>query len=453
MIKENFIKHFVNPYVWRYIKCSKRFEYLKKVKSQQWDSIDKNRKRQARKLFDIIRYSESEILYYKELINDNNIKYSKDTIFNDIKKFPILTKEKIKNNFEKLVNKNIKSTKNTSGGSTGEPITLLQTKYMYDRDASVTNLFHEWTGYEQGDLIVKLWGSERDIIKGNQGIQGLLLKMFMNEVLLNTFKMSEDDINNFIDIINTKKPKLIISYVQSAYEIARYLSKNKIKIYKPAGIITSAGTLFPDFKKLIQSSFQCKVFNFYGSREIGPIACECDKHEGMHLNIFNKFYEILNNNLETVTEDGSSGELYITLLDNYAMPLIRYKIGDIATVCNNEQCSCGRGLPIIKHITGRTVNVFKSDNGNLIDGEYFTHLFYFIDWVDKFQVVQEDYNFITIKVVIQRSNSKNEIDIKKINEGIRKVMGSGCRINWEFLSEIRPTKSGKYVYTISKLDE
>jgi len=151
-------------------------------------------------------------------------------------------------------------------------------------------------------------------------------------------------------------------------------------------------------------------------------------------------------------ESGKMGEVVVTTLVNYTMPLIRFKIGDMA-VLSNRQCSCGRGLPMIEKIVGRNVDVFKNIKGDLIDGEYFTHLIYFKDYIKKFQVIQEKEDYIIVKLVLDNEESfiKNKKDFDDIKDKIKLVMGNSIEIKYILVNDILPTTSGKYRYTISKV--
>src|SRR5690606_216865 len=97
-------------------------------------------------------------------------------------------------------------------------------------------------------------------------------------------------------------------------------------------------------------------------------------------------------------------------------------------------------------INGRTVELFKTADGTLVDGEYFTHLFYFKDWVKQFQVIQHQVNNIECKIVGQKPVAE---ELRTIENAIHKVMGKTCQVRWSFVRQIQPTKSGKHLYTIS----
>ncbi|MFA5776878.1 MAG: phenylacetate--CoA ligase family protein [Parcubacteria group bacterium] len=443
-----FLSKYIAPILWKYGKGSNRYEIYEYLKKQQGKSLEENIAIQKKKLYEILDYSIKNIPYYRKIARENNITVAPNTIFEDIKKFPILTKKIIRKELNNLINKKITAVKNTSGGSTGEPVVFFQDKVKNDWSAATKMFWNEWAGWKPGDLVISLWGSEKDILKAREGLSGFLMRNFINSINLNAFRMTKEDMLRFVEIINKEKPSIVVAYAESIYEFSRFIEKEKIKIHTPQSIISSAGTLFPEFRKTIERVFRCHVFNKYGSREVGDIACECEKHEGLHLNIFSHYLEILDDKLNN-SLPRKAGDIYITTLCNKAMPLIRYAIGDIG-IPDFKNPSCQRGFPVIESIKGRSVNLFETREGTLIGGEYFTHLFYFRKWVNKFQVIQKNYEAIEINVVLEKKENLDEIN--EIEKNIKLVMGKECKIVWKFVSDISPTKSGKFLYTISELN-
>lgn len=450
-IKKYFIKQIFNPLFWEHYKGLNRYKIFCDIKKNQWNSLAENQDEQKRKLFKMIKYADSNIPYYSNIIKNKNIQYSQDTIFEDVKKFPILTKKIIRNSFDKIHStKNIKNYfKNTSGGTTGEPVVFLQTSDFSDHSFASVLLTDSFGKCEIGDPKIKLWGSERDIEKNGKGIKRKIIEFTSNETTLNSFRMNDDMMAKYISIINKKRPKVIRAYVQSIDLLSQFILCHNLCVHSPGVIITSAGTLHNSMKKRIEKAFGTKVINFYGSRELGTIAFSCPENtDEMHLNIFDQYIEVLNEDLNP-TEPGEIGDLYITSLNNFVMPLIRYKIGDVAIVKKNEKCHCNRGLPLIKSVKGREVNLFKTINGDRIDGEYFTHLFYFKSWVKKFQIIQKSIDMFLIKVVL--SDEVVNLEKNEIEQKIKKIMDHSIKIHWEFVDDIPPLKNGKFLYTICEI--
>jgi phenylacetate-CoA ligase len=218
--------------------------------------------------------------------------------------------------------------------------------------------------------------------------------------------------------------------------------------------MTSAGTLHDHMRETIRETFQAPVFNRYGSREVGDIACGCGVHEGLHVSAPTHYVEILRPD-GTPTEPGEVGEIVVTLLTNYAMPLIRYRIGDMGAWAEST-CACGRSWPLLSNVTGRVSDTFLTEDGKSIHGEFFTHLFYGEEWVQKFQVVQESVHQVTITIVPAEWGDdlkrRHRAEMNVIREHIHSVMGQSCNVTFDFCSNIRPTDSGKYRYTISRVN-
>lgn len=422
----------IDPLVWRILN-TKRYEYAEYLNKKQYSPLKDNIATQHLLLKKTLRHAVAKIPYYHDL----GIKSDK------IRDFPILDKHVIRDNLDRLhIKTGEKVVRNTSGGTTGEPVVFYQDQTSNDWGAAVKIFYNWWAGYKEWQPLVKLWGNERDILGGPVDPKRLFEKHYMNVHVLNSFMMNEWDMDRYVKDINRLKPPMILAYVQSINELAKHIESKGLKVHSPKGIMTSAGTLHDDIKETIKRVFKCKIFNRYGSREVGNVACNCEKDEGMHLSIFNQYIEILNEEMEHCQE-GEIGSIYVTTLTNFAMPLIRYKVGDMAMI-SDEPCSCGRGLPTIKKVVGREVDVFKTMDGYIVDGEYFTHLFYFKP-VKKFQVIQKSLDKMVIKVVLEGELDKDEIEF-----ACRKVMGD-IEIEWEELDEIPPTSSGKFRFTISEV--
>ncbi len=387
-------------------------------------------------------YSLDEILDFATL----NVEYYKQFRGLKLNQFPILTKDILRLNYEKLISNDIEyrnSYINTSGGSTGEPAKFIQDKNYLLVSRFYRKQMFQWANYEYGEPKIKLWGSERDILIGGIGIKAKIFNYFKNTIFLNSFSMSEDTMDNYVNIINKHKPKLLYGYVQSIYELAKYIKKNDKKIVKIQSVISTAGTLYPFMEELFKDVFNCNVFNSYGGREVGIIASTYKENSGLRIFDDKLLVEILDEN-NLPCPDGVEGNIVITLFVNLSMPLIRYKIGDRG-ILNKTKYS----YPILEKISGRNVDIFKTKDGKLIDGEYFTHLLYYKSWINKFQIIQKNYNFIVIKII--QNDIENKNDLINIKKDIKKIMGNDCQIKFDFVKEIKPLKSGKYIYTISEL--
>jgi phenylacetate-CoA ligase len=311
-----------------------------------------------------------------------------------------------------------------------------------------TQLAYSWRGANLYDDMVVIWGAERDIFEGKRSWRSKFDDIYLNRVVLNSFAMSEDDMRRYIKILNKKRPKLIKAYAQSIYELAKFAKEKKIEVKKQKAIHLAAGTVYAFMRELIEDVFGCKAYNYYGSREVGAIASECQAQDGLHVMQEHTFLEVLNPQGE-VCEVGEEGEIVVTTLENYSMPLIRYKIGDVGILQEHADCTCTCTYDKLQKVIGRTTDLFKTKDGRKIDGEYFTHLFYFSPWIKRFQVIQNSLDEIVIKIVKNHQGSAS--DINEMRKKIKLVMGEDCHVTFEYVDEISKTTTGKFRYTISNI--
>ncbi|MEQ9714173.1 MAG: phenylacetate--CoA ligase family protein [Candidatus Asgardarchaeia archaeon] len=433
----------LNEYFWR--------EYLEIKKIESYDDLINF---QNNYLTRLLLHAYHNVPYYSKILREYDVTDGKTVNLENFTKIPPLTKDDIRNNFNLLLSKDYTSRDwyyNSSGGSTGEPVRFVQDK-EYKRWAKATNYYYYYDILGVDEISSKkalIWGSEKEILELTGSFQGKIINWLTNSIMLNAFKMTEKDLHQFVTTINKFKPDIIRAYATALYELARFVEKKRLSIHSPKIIVSTAEMLTDFMREKIESVFGTKVFNFYGSRESSAIAGEC-LHQEMHIFSFNQYVEVVNFNDPSIKQINSVGKILITTLHNYSMPLIRYEIGDTG-ILSSEKGICGHYLPVLKKITGRITDNFIRKDGTIIHGEYFTHLFYFKDWVKKFQVVQEDFDKIRILIVpkgVPIEKEKNEIE-----KGIKKVMGPECRIIWDIVDDIPVPPSGKHIFTKSLLYE
>jgi phenylacetate-CoA ligase len=442
------------PIYWKYIKHLRVLAYYNKLKDHQWNTVEENRNLQRIKLFKLIKYASQNIPYCKRIIKEHNIRFSEDTIFDDIKKFPLLTKDIIRNNFDELYKfRDNTYYRNTSGGSTGEPVIFYQDRNYFAWNAATKILFDEWAGRKIGEPMVSLGGSLRNVLSSGEGFKGYLRQQLYGVTILSSIKVSEEDMHRCLKTINKIKPGLILANANFMGEFTRFIQNHDLPIYSPRAIMTSACVLFPEIRNNIENVFQTTLFNRYGSREVGDIACNCDKSIGLHLIPDIHYLEIVDDEGREV-KAGKSGNIIITLLTNYTMPLIRYKIGDRG-VLSEKNGLCRHGLPFLEKIEGRIVGHFKNKFGDIISGGFFFAILLSCKNIKQFQIIQEEIEFISISLVlIDKTKLKNmEKDFKEINKKIKLVMGNGTKIKYNIVDEIKLSPSGKYMYTFSRVKD
>jgi len=436
-----------------------RFDLIKKrieseyLQISDFSNLDSLNTFITQKRNDLYLHAYTHSRYYHKLFKHIGLIRDGSVDTSRIGEIPILTKDIIRKYHQDLISDDYQTRKwfyNSSGGSTGEPIRLIQDE-IYSKWSAATNYFYFKNILDIDEPTAKkvvLWGSERDLFKGSMGCKAKIQNWLSNTVFLNSFRMSGQDIEQYIRTINSFKPEIIRGYAGSLFELCRYAEQKKISLYSPRIVVSAAENLYETMRDVIESNFGTKVYNFYGSREVSNLAGEC-KNGLLHLFQFWNYVEVLDNDNQPVHE-GEEGRVVVTNLFNYSMPLIRYEIGDMA-ILGPEKCSCGQILPTLKKVTGRVTEHFILENGTTVPAEFFIHLLGVVCYeqggFEKFQVIQEEYNEIQINVVTRKEISDQYKN--NINQKIRVVMGPECKIIWNTVEDIPKTPSGKYLYTKS----
>ena len=206
--------------------------------------------------------------------------------------------------------------------------------------------------------------------------------------------------------------------------------------------------LTAESRSLIESTFGCRVFNRYGSREFAVIASECDAHQGLHISAENLLVEVLVNGVPTTDQDG---EIVITDLTNFAMPLIRYRTRDMGRL-EMRACRCGRGLPLLHLTGGRTTDFLTGINGQKVSGIVLaTYGITGIPGVRQIQFVQDRLESVTVRIV--RGPEWSEESLRTLTSRVHSFLGESMALETEFADHIPLEPSGKYRFSISRLPQ
>ena len=374
--------------------------------------------------------------YYRELLR---------TAHSDISQIPPLEKQDIREQLDRLYSTAFTSKqriRNATNGSTGAPLTFYQDRnYWNQRNLSIY-YFDQWAGWNFGEPQFVIWGSPADLER-DEHWKHRFNNYWRNQYWLNGFGLTDTAMWAALEKMNHNQPQTILAYPSSLYQFAKFIFENGLTpLCKFKGIISSAEMLHPHYRTLTEYVFKTKVYNRYGSREVGLIAMECEAGR-MHINCRDLYLEI--DSPDPYTEPG---EILITQFNNYVMPFIRYRIGDVGLL-SDEMCPCGNDLPILAELLGRTTATFLTRSGTLIHSGYFTEQFCDVDGVTQFQIIQESLKHCALKVVI---NEKwTEETRRYLVQCIQDALGMPVVVTVEFVDDIPLSPSGKREYTISKV--
>ena len=412
--------------------------YYKKIKEMQNWSSEEIDNWQDNKLQNLVQHAYRNTEYYQELFDKNNIDYREIKSRSDLDRIPILTKKKIRDNFNKLIPQNINNInykKSSTGGSTGNPLIFYQdnNSWSFNSANSITNW--ERTGYRYGNKFVAL-GSTSLFVSKKTSLRHKIYYKLKNKIGLNGVNMSDEVCKKYIDFIKRNKIRFVYGYASSIYLLAKYVIKTNLKIDIKACFTTSE-VLQDHFKGSISKAFNCDIMNCYGANDGGISAFSLNGSS------FNVGYNCL------VRVEGSEnknrGPALLTDLFNYAMPLINYKIGDEIEVSNNFHDAPYNGQ-LINKVYGRTSDVIELENGNTLTGPGFTILFKDIP-VDYYCIEKKGENTLVCWII--KLPNFNENYEKLIEQTIRKQAGKDINLKLEYIKKPFLTSSGKRKYFIS----
>lgn len=407
------------------------------LKAHQWRELKK-----------LLEHAFDQTTFYPELWAKAGI-HSVDDIQNmeDFEKLPLVTKDDISKHYQTLIAANYSNNiKKATGGSTGQPFRFELNTDSNTRREAIMWRGYGWLGAGLGQKTLYLWGADIGQPTKLKALKNNLYHAFYNRKMLNSFAMNTSNMHTYVKDINNYRPTALVSYVNPLYELARFIIEQKASVFSPKSILTGAEPLHEFQREVIEKAFNCEVYDTFGCREFMLMSAECQENKNLHINSDHLVVETVDDTGQSIT--GESGDLVVTDLYNYGMPLIRYVNGDRATLIN-EPCGCDNPLPIMSSIDGRKLDIIKTSSGKSIPGELFPHLFKEFKGIDKFQVRQSEISSLKILLITNKHfSNQNKLDIAK---EINKYAENELELVFQLVDEIPLTVSGKHRVTICEL--
>ena len=426
----------------QYYKAQKSFQYLdrEKIEAIQFENVKK-----------IVKHAYNNCPFYKDLYNALGVHPNDIKTWTDFSGIPILTKKMVRENLNRMIARNIPQDKLISGktsGSTGKPLNFFIDEESTQKQRAAILLTNEWSGYHLGAKTFSMFGRSTSDVKESEWRAYLRKKLLDRSHNLSTLDLTEESMMYFYKLLKKTSRPFIYGYAHTLFLFAKFLEEMDLMDIDAGGIISGGMVLHNWQREKVESVFHCKVINRYGCEELGLIACECNRQEGLHVNSYSKYVEILDNKGKPA-RPGQIGNLIITELTNYGMPFIRYKIEDMA-VASEKVCSCGRTLPLIERIEGRESDFITTPDGKMISGISLTDNFGAnIPGVTQLQIVQDKLDHITVRIVKDPNFTLDSVAI--IGKLCREFFGDKMNFDNEFLEEIPLESSGKIRFVVSKI--
>ncbi len=415
------------------------------MEATQWWKPDPLKALQLQRLRQLLVHVQTHVPYYRALFAELGFQPEKVQSITDLAQLPFLDKARIRGNTDALKADDAQGlARFNTGGSSGEPLIFYIGSQRVSHDVAAKWRATRWWGVDIGDPEVVVWGSPIEL--GAQDRVKFIRDKLMRTQLLPAFEMSEAKLDSFIASIRDTRPKMLFGYPSALTHIARHAQKRGVAM-DDLGIMVAFVTserLYDDQRATISQVFGCPVANGYGGRDAGFIAHECPAG-GMHITTEDLVLEIVDE-AGVVQPAGVAGEIVVTHLATSDFPFIRYRTGDIG-VLDTALCSCGRGLPLLKEIQGRSTDFVVATDGTVMHGLSLIYILRDLVGVQSFKVVQESREKTRVLLVTGPGFMPDAPGL--IVDGFRRRLGPSVDVQVELVDSIPAEKSGKFRYIVS----
>ncbi len=417
----------------------------------QYEPPESIAEKQLAKLVESAGHAYATTPFWKERFDGAGIRPADLRSLDDLRRLPILSKTDIREQGPRMRSSAYPDEsalhRFKTSGSTGVPLETCCDEACAQFKRAAVLRSDEWSGWRLGERIASIWGNPqlRTDLRGK--IRNALLER--RYVFLDTLKTDVAAMRRFTEILERTPPSLLFGHAHSLYLYADFLRKNSTAPpIRPNGIISTCMVLHDFERKSIREVFECEPTDRYGCEEVGLIASECERHEGLHLNADCLYVELIDFEGRPVVGD-KPGRIVITDLVNRAMPLFRYEIGDTA-VWSRRTCSCGRTLPMFARIEGRIADYVITKSGDYISGISLTENFAcMVSGIAQLQIVQESLDRFTFNIV--KGPDFGEESLRRIAALVADRFGSDVGFECRYTDRIPQEPSGKYRFCISNV--
>ncbi len=404
--------------------------------------------RQRRRLRDLLRHAWENNAFYRSRFESAGVTPGMLDTDGCIAKIPILTKADIRSHTADMISRGFdrgELLNFKTGGSTGKSLDIYVTEECSELRNSCARRHDLWTGWKSGEPIAAVWGNPYLPHGVRQKLRDWLVSPM---IYLDTMCISEEAVVRFADEWKRVRPTLLFGHAHSIYVLAQYVRDLNLSGIRPTGILSTSMMLMPHERRTIESVFGIKVTDRYGCEEVSLIASECERHEGMHLNIEHLYIEFVRDD-GSPAASGEPGAIVVTDLMNRAMPFIRYRVEDVG-VPTDRKCSCGRGLPLMESVTGRVADfLVKSDGSRVAGVSLIENTLTKIPGIDQMQLVQDAIDSLVVRVV--PGAEFNDATRRELHDYFRELFGGQTKIEVSAVEAILPEASGKYRFSICRI--
>lgn len=399
----------------------------------------------AAKLRQFLQYAYANVPYVQSVMQQAGLEPAAIRGPADLARLPVTTKAVMRKHREDMRSRLAgKLTPFSTGGSTGEPLLFDLPQERIAAAIACRQRVMRWWGLSVGDRELAIWGSPVEITRQDRW-RSLRDKLFATR-LLSAFEMSETVMSRYLDLVANSRCRTIFAYPSSIYLLCLHARKEGRHL-RGLGIKTvfvTGEVLLPHQRALISETFDCPVANGYGGRDSGFLAHECPQG-GTHIMADATIVEILDAQGRPAAE-GEPGEIVATDLYSREVPFLRYATGDVGML-SGRKCPCGRPLPLLESIEGRTTDFVVAPDGTILHALSVIYILREIEGIKQFKIHQKELDRFHIQLV-RGPQYKDEAELR-IRAGFRQRLRSPVQVTIEYLPELPAEASGKFRYVVS----
>jgi phenylacetate-CoA ligase len=411
----------------------------------QWLDTEALTNLQLARLQRLLSVAYSQNAFYRRRFDDIGFAPGDLRCIADLKQLPLLTKDQIRAGLAENLTAGF-ARENTlhkrTGGSTGVPLHIHMDYSAASAKRAATERHNGWAGYQPGDRLAAVWGdtSRRPSLKSR--VRNALTE---RAFYLDTLRFDSIHVDQFVSKLRELRPPILMGHAHSIFRLAEHIERTGVTDVRFRGVITTAMVLSPTERAVIEHVFRSPVFDRYGCEEMSIIASECEAHTGLHIFCEGLIVELGEG------PDAHPRPLVITDLLNFAMPLIRYEIGDHGSFIEGR-CSCGRSLPRLGGISGRTADFLYTPEGTPVFGISILDTFVIhIPGFKQVQIIQDRIDHLHFQVV--RGPNFDEASESMLAMQVKQVFGVRMRYDVAYVEQIAQTERGKFRFSICAIPD
>lgn len=441
-------RHLVVP-LWAAWEHSPYPRYLKDLQESQWWPPEQAAKVQGERLRRVLRHAADGSPFWRERLAAAGIVPEQVGSAADIAGLPILTKQEIRDNRERMLTGVPRYRRYVTSGSTGKPLSGWWDKETAEFKRAAKLRSETWTGWRLGDPVYLLYGNPEEEKRGIRRLRSLARRRLLERIeIMDMLRVTDEIMTRFVEVMYRRSPGLLWGHTHGLYKLAKFVQERDYRNIPLKGIFSAGMPLYQKERETIERAFGVPALNRYGCEELGLIAAECTERKGLHINTDGLLVEFLDRQGRPAAP-GQPAIPVITDLHNVAMPMIRYQLEDVV-VPGAGVCPCGRSQPLIESIQGRTADFLYTTRGEAVSGVSLTdHFTCQLEGVSQVQIIQTEPRLLRLRVVTDPD--WGEGSQRRMRELIDHFFGADMRHEVEIVPEIPPEATGKYRFTICEI--